>query len=450
MKTKYLFLAFTLVGIIFSLGCNHSSKKQKTKLTLSRLRKKDIYNKKLVDVLLYTIKQKKEDTLVTKGTKLYNAGLALFQDKKDTAALNTLKQSITIFPKPEAYFGIGQVLLDMQNTATAQDKGNELTEAVQAFEMAEYLKYQPTYDVYYNLACADNLLVKYDSINNKSYDNDFKQAMYNLTCAFKNGFNDTAVLQKDGRISNLLATEEYAQMVTELKTKNSFESFKLFFTPLNLPFTIDSDRINVSGLLITYDYVQFIPGMENSQFDRGVSNDYYAVGELSESPAYVALVYSSTQFYDGPDADGFQPVYTVLITYTPNGKQIDTMTISQQTTEDYCTGVKIDSTLITMQNYKLTHKYSQSEIDAFNSEKVELQNQTDEIGNEMADASVNESRKTILQKRLDSMNTRLDTIDISVKSNVLLKVEPDTKAYCRVLANGKIERLKNSGKVTMR
>jgi hypothetical protein len=449
MKTKYLILPISL-GLIFSLGCNHHTGKQKTKLALTRLRKKDIYNKKLVDVLIYTVKQKKEDSVIAKGTKLCDAGLALYKDKKDTAALTVLKQSITIFPKPEAYFGLGQVLLDMQNTAATKEKGDELTEAVQAFEMAEYLKYQPVPDVYYNLACAENLLVQYDSAIHKSSADDFNQAIYNLTCAFKKGFNDTLALQSDGRISSLMATDEYAQMITELRTKNSFESFKLEFTPLSLPYTIGYDNVGVTGTQINDDYVQFIPGMQDAHFDRGVSYDYYAVGELNETPNYVALVYTCTQFYDGPDADGFQPVYTVLITYSPGGTQIDSMTISQQTSEDYCTGVKIDTNLITLQNYKLLYKYSQNVLDSLNNEKIYLQNETDEIGNKVLDVTVNESSKTELRPRLDSMNAILDTIDAHLKSNVLLKAEPDTKAYCKLLANGKIERINNDGKVTIR
>lgn len=436
MKTKYFLLLLVAIGIISPIACNHKSKqKLKAKLQLTRLRQKDIYNKQLVDVLIFNIKKKKEDSLIAKGKKLFNAAADLFSNKKDTAALRLFKQSIMTFPDPDAYYHIGLVLLDMQDNAKLKDKTTELNEAIQALEMAEYLKYDPVSYVYYNLACADNMLVKCDSISGKISGIDYNNAIYNLGRAFKNGYVDTLSMQNDGRISAIMQTDEYSQMIEALRAKNNFESFKLSFIPLNLPFTINYDNVGPGSLQIDYDFAKFIPSMEGSEFSRGVHDDYYAVGELAETPNYVALIYTSTQFYDGPDDNGFQPISTYLITYAPDGTQIDQLVISGQSDLNSCTGVTIDSNLITMQNYKLTYKYPQDSIDSYNNEKIELQDQLEQAGN-----------------KSDSISARLDTLEARITHNVLLDAKPDTKTYYKLLATGKLQQVTDTGKgkVTMR
>ena len=62
---------------------------------------------------------------------------------------------------------------------------------------------------------------------------------------------------------------------------------------------------------VSFDFVKFVPEMENSSFGRDVSHDYYYVANMGGNENYSAFIYTSESFY----GEEMQPVHTVLATY---------------------------------------------------------------------------------------------------------------------------------------
>jgi hypothetical protein len=255
--------------------------------------------------------------------------------------------------------------MDEQATKTGSERNQDLREALQAFQVAEYLHYQPLSNVYYNMACADNLLAN-DSIRSidKPGVNYNNQAVFDLRNAFMNGFSDSAMLKSDERLKSVLKTDSYKQMLAELnaqkrtdKAQTVFDMYKAQFKPLRQPFIIPLDSVSMPSYknFISFDFARFIPEMENTEFGRDVSHDYYAVGKLAETPLYTAIIYTSTEFWD-VDATT-EPVYTKLVTYNTQGFVIDSRIISCQCTSEKVKTVSIENNLITTEDYNIKWKY---------------------------------------------------------------------------------------------
>ena len=115
---------------------------------------------------------------------------------------------------------------------------------------------------------------------------------------------------------------------------------------------------------ISYDFAKFIPEMENTEFGRDVSHDYYVVGKLTETPIYTAIIYTSTEFNQPEDGSyAVEPHYTKLVTYAPNGYIIDNRLISCDCSEEKIKAVRIENNVITTEDYKVTWKYTIAEMD---------------------------------------------------------------------------------------
>ncbi len=359
MRLKY-FSKLSILLLSFTLWSCKPKINYKMQLSLTRLTKENIYNKELVGNAIFDAQELQIDSLDKKSNRLFLKGVDLYKNKKDpAAAIEVFKQSLLVFPRVETYYEIGSALMDMQATEQGKDKNTKLHEALQAYEVAEHLHYQPIYSVYYNMACADNLLGYDDST--KSIDRislNLNQAVINLRNAFMNGFNDTAKLLHDERLSSLIKTGEFKQLMDQLDAqKNTFKPETIYdlyvasFPNLPQPFVITYDSVDMRAyhVLVSFDFARFIPEMENTEFGRDVSHDYYAVGKLATTPLYTAIIYTSTEF-------NYAPVYTKLVTYTPNGNIIDSRVISCHCTPEKVKTVRIEGNIITTEEYKITWK----------------------------------------------------------------------------------------------
>src|SRR6185312_17465194 len=86
------------------------------------------------------------------------------------------------------------------------------------------------------------------------------------------------------------------------------------------------------------------------------------VGKLAETPLYTALIYTSTEFDDIEGGAANEPVITKLVTYTPDGKIIDTRIISCRCTPEKEKTVRIENNIITTQEYSVEWKYTEEDI----------------------------------------------------------------------------------------
>ena len=126
--------------------------------------------------------------------------------------------------------------------------------------------------------------------------------------------------------------------------------YKRSFPPVTSTFSISTEKIGkMEGLeSISYDFAKFIPEMENTEFGREVSHDYFYVARVAESSFYTALIYSSVNFY----GEEMQPIHTTLVTYSSNGEIISRKMVSCQCSAEKIKTVDIDGNNILIKDYK--------------------------------------------------------------------------------------------------
>ncbi len=452
--TNFIKLSILALGICV-LGCKPKVKiNPKLKLSLSSLTVNNIYDKHLVSGAVFYANTLKTDSLTKKSNALFAKGDDLYKNKKmPDSAIVLLKQSLVALPQPNTYFEIGQVLMDMQSSAKSDTKKSELNEALQAYDMATFLHYQPLAVIYYNMACADNLLASYDSaIDGNKMSFHLSQAIFNLTNAFEHGFNDTATLQKDGRLTSLINTDSYRQIITQLNAKTDFDKYKVLFPVLTQPYANSVDSLDMKGAEISTDFASFIPGMVTTHFDRGVNQDYYAIGKIAETQAYTALIYSTSLFDGMEDPEYWQGpnmVSTFLLTYSPTGTVIDSLLISCRCTEESAKTVKIANNIITTQDYTLTWKYSDSVMNNFQSRIFELQQKQEEYTENITNTNATDTtQQKNLQNELTDVTTQVDSLN-TINNAVVKKQLGDKKSY-RLKDDGKIEEIHESAKTAMK
>lgn len=99
---------------------------------------------------------------------------------------------------------------------------------------------------------------------------------------------------------------------------------------------------------ISYDFVSFIPEMQNSNFGRDVSHDFIYVGRLAQTPAYTAVLYTSMSYY----GEYMQPVHTKLVTYDNAGTIISGIILAGQLSAEKVKSGRIDHDKIYITDYK--------------------------------------------------------------------------------------------------
>gem|GEM_PF-1024242 len=453
---------YSILSIIVVAACLFSCKSKKAKAPhFMPLTKYNMYDKKMVGKALVSARALKIDS--TKSIKLLQQGSDLYITKNDTVAINVLKQSVYMFPQVNAYFKIGQVLTDMEASAKGEAKKAKLNEALQAYQIAEYLQYKPVAELYYNMACIDNLLADLESNTDNTAKLSFhaSQAIFELRNAFENGFTDTAMLQKDVRLSSLLQTNAYNDLMAQLSAKKtadsikqSFQNFTSIFPVLSQPYTISLKDLDQSGTNISTDFVNFIPGMETTNFGRGVNYDYYAIGKIAETPKYIALLYTSTEFDgDGPEVANFQPYTTILITYTPDGKIIDSSIVSCRCTMEDEKTVTFENNLITTQNFNITWLYSMDDLENIQEQIYDAEANLGKCYEQLGGVDKNDTTKRAkiyakaISDSIDSNTVREDRL--SNIQNRITKVDTLEKRYYKITDDGKISQVQNSAKVDM-
>ncbi|HSY60292.1 MAG TPA: hypothetical protein VK796_00390, partial [Cytophaga sp.] len=225
---------------------------------------------------------------------------------------------------------------------------------------AEELHIKPIYSVYYKVACANNMI----GVLNKSEDDSYQYEVISyLRRAFHEGFNDTLSIEKDERINSIVPTLAYKSLLRELKAENQkgnknglFELYKAAY-----PLQTDGFEITLNDVVgyrdkesISYDFSAFIPEMQNTDFGREVSNDFFYVAKVHETPAYTAVIYTSVSFWG--EADELMPSFTSLVTYDPKGTIIDRKLIACQCSAEKIKVAKITGNKVYVEDFKRVWK----------------------------------------------------------------------------------------------
>ncbi len=328
---------FGILGVfILVMACSQNKAKSPLKIKLLKLKEANIYDADLVSDMVFDAEELSIDSIKQKSRIEFLKGIDLYKNKKTLyAAVRAFKNSILIFPESKTYYEMANALLDMQTKASIE-------ESIKAYELAERIQFQPTSVLHYKLACANNLLNKFEP--NKNVVN---SVIGELSQAFMNGFNDTILLKNDARLKGITNTPQYHEMLVNIKARQSagggnalFEVFKNAFPVQNNKLVIDKENIEMESYnqSISYDFAKFIPEMQNTSFGRDVSHDYFYVAKVKETENYTALVYASVSFW----GQSMQPVTTTLAVYNNQSGQI----ISRKSIACQCSAEKIRSSIV--------------------------------------------------------------------------------------------------------
>ncbi|MFT5780282.1 MAG: tetratricopeptide (TPR) repeat protein [Crocinitomicaceae bacterium] len=241
------------------------------------------------------------------ANKLFLQGLDAFKNKKNLDSADYyLRHSILKEPSGKAYFELGNVYMSNKNYA----------KALQSFELAENLDYQPFSKILYNKSCLYSLQKK------------TKMSAQYLEYALQAGYNNLDHISKDTDLKELRASNHFKPAFEKgLRGMSNPENlfwlqFKKLFPKYSIPHTapMQMDDKMVAGLqYISYDFEEYISEMRDEKFSREVSKGFYHYAQVYETEKFVGVVYIVKDEFMGD----YAPISYTLATFTHDGKLID-------------------------------------------------------------------------------------------------------------------------------
>jgi tetratricopeptide (TPR) repeat protein len=325
-KRSYYYVA-SLFLFLLIFSCGKPQKDYILKVKINKLQGDQIFDKDLVYDVVFDANEFGLDSVQRIAHEIFLQGLDQFKNKKNTAkAIQLFKESLLYFPDGKTYFELGNALLEYKTNTIL------LKQAESCFDIALELQFKPVYATHIKSAQASALLVK---LENEEGNYHWWEVRNKIWAALEAGYFDTLAIQNEPAFADYVKTNSYKELVIDKMAKMSsgkglskFDIFKNSFTNYNPNFKIGESEVSMESYKqsISYEFADFIPEMENVSFGREVSNDFYYVAKVAETPEYVALVYASSSFM----GEGYQPVETILAIYDANGKQISRKLISCQ------------------------------------------------------------------------------------------------------------------------
>ncbi len=352
---KYLLI---VVSIAFLLGsCAEEEKSYELRIKIQKLESATMYDLDMVKDVIFDSEEQNLDSLKNKSRQLFLKGIDLYKNKKQTEkAIEAFKSSILTFPEAKTYYELGNALME-------QGGYENLENALKAFDITKELGFQPVSTVLYNKACAHYMLYSNPFIldelagDQKALkERHLDQALSDIRRAFSEGFYDTLSIKTDERIKGIAQTSEYKSILLDFALRGQQGNEGGMFALFTKSFPAASDRFEVKldevemknySQSISYDFAPFIPEMENVSFGREVSNDFYYVTKLSETPNYTAVIYKTTSFQGE-----FMPVNATLATYDTKGEVISKVMFSCVCSPSKVKTGKIENGELAIEEYK--------------------------------------------------------------------------------------------------
>ena len=357
MIATYKAFLIACISLVILSSCSEPTKEYILKVKLNKLTINDIYNYNLIQDVLFDSEELNLDSIQGKSREAFLKGVDEYKNKKNPAgAIALFKKSILNFPDGKTYYELGNALMEFKKNKSY------LEEAIKAYEIAEELNIKPIYAVYYKIACAKNMIGLLDQPVDED---DYKYYVVSyLRRAFHSGFDDTLSIEKDERINSIVETIYYKSLLRELKAENKkgdknglFELYKAAY-----PVQMDGFEITLNDVAeyrnkesISYDFADFVPEMQNTEFGREVSNDFFYVAMVQQTPAYSALIYTSMSFWSDNE-DGLMPTLSSLVTYDPMGTIIDRKLIACQCSAEKIKTAKISGNKVYVEDFKRVWK----------------------------------------------------------------------------------------------
>ena len=241
------------------------------------------------------------------ANQLFLQGLDAFKNKKNLDSADYyLRQSILKEPSGKAYFELGNVFMDEKNYVMA----------LQSYDLAENLDYQPFSKILYNKSCLYSLQKKNEM-----------SGQY-LEYALQAGYNNLDHISKDKDLESLRESRHFKPAFEKgLRGMSNPENlfwlqFKKLFPKYPMPHTapISMNQAELTTLqYISYDFEKYISEMRDEKFSREVSKGFYHYAQVYETDKFVGIVYIVKDEFLGLGA----PLAYRLATFTHDGKLID-------------------------------------------------------------------------------------------------------------------------------
>lgn len=297
MKTLSVALA-----VLLAFGCGRQKQKP---IALTYLGKEDVLNRDSVRRFLASVPETQGDSSRASFLK----GIDLLKNGgKAKAAAEALVQSLTVYPSANGYYELGNAYLQTKSWK----------KALQSFEMAEGLDYQPLGASLMGQASA---YAGMDSVD---------KAYAFLRYAVQSGYVDRAKILAAPQFTTYKNDGYMLTVYNEAMSGNGdpeeilWQGYTQDFKPASFPYGIDSGSFRTMGepKIISYDYEKFIPEMRDNKFSRDVGSEYFYVARVAQTELCSVVLYGCRSYeYSGA------PVHYVLASFNSRGKLIDKMVV---------------------------------------------------------------------------------------------------------------------------
>lgn len=342
LTMKYSIVLTYLIGTFLVVACSGPSQEHILKVQLQKLTFKTMYDKNLVYDVVFDSEELNVDSVKKIAGGLFLQGVDLFKNKRNPgAAVVKFKSSILTFPDAKTYYELGCALAAGGFSEAVRE------EAIDAFEVALHLHFEPIANVHYKIAC-----VKYQNYLRDPEKWSMWYVINPLEDSFKAGRFDTVAVAHDPMLKGITEQPMYKSLVLQMVAQNRhgsglFDLYKQAFTNNLESFTLTPEKVEMADFKqsINYDFAKFVPEMENTSFDREVSNDFYFVGSVKQTDLYHAFLYTSVAF----SGEEMQPTQTYLVVYDNEGEIISKKMVGCQ-----CTAEKIKTFSLDKGTIKIT------------------------------------------------------------------------------------------------
>lgn len=322
--------------IVFAIACNQKIETQYVlKVKVEPFDSTKIFDYEYVADYNFDLNETNVDSLQKISKKHFLKAIDLYKNNKNPEeAIDYFRKSIYLYPEPKTYFELASAMLDTKNLEQI-----ELSKSI--IYLLERLNYTPSSSLQYLKIVSEYYFFIYDNPEyEESLDrvklmeellaNRKKYLIEDMIRGLKNGYYDLAKMKGDVRIKAILDDSYFKLKYNELLTTNEREGAKLQYSPfqefVNLfpknervfSTSLGDPSLSTYTTSIDYSFSKYISEMENTSFGREVSNDFFYVANLKQTEKYTALLYKSVSFWGSDGA----PVYTMLVTYDTDGKQI--------------------------------------------------------------------------------------------------------------------------------
>lgn len=354
-------LIFCLAAFIVC-SCSENEKHYILKVKLQTLDKDNMFDPALVGDVIFDAEEQNLDSLKNKSRLLFLKGIDLYKNKKSPEkAIGFFTSSILTFPEAKTYYELGNALMEVGGYDNLQN-------ALKAYKVTRTLDFAPLSNVYYNEAVAHYQLfskpfVLDELVTNKEEAKleELSNSISSLREAFEAGYYDTTQLKTDKRIQGIIQNERFKEVFVYYTAKrlkgDAVGLYSLYLKSFqrignNFEVTLNNVELDNYTQSISYDFAPYIPEMENVSFGRSVSNDFYYVARMTETPNYTAIIYKSSSF----EGEDLQPVHSVLATYDNKGEIISKVMLSCVCSASKVKTGKVEDGKVTIEEYKRNWK----------------------------------------------------------------------------------------------